>query len=453
MDHSNSCELENDRKSYIHDLKPSGCTVSSADIPLILPSIACFMAFIAYGGCVASLGAALPTISSSCGLSESGFGLAFTTRGVGYLIGTLGSAAIAEMPSLKVSKQFGVCIAISLTGLSTGIISAVNNFQALLFLFWLQGVGFGGVDTLANCVLPELWKTRVQPWMQALHACFGIGAVIGPALVGFAGFRNAFIILAFMSAVPLFVMLLYSFYMRILVGSLIEIEDRKGIAMSDELNSPESTQEEPPIFVPVIIRILITFFYFFYVGSETGFGAWISTFVIHQHITDSESQAAFLSSVFWAALTFGRIIAIPLAVFFSTSSLLRCQLVFSVIAAILIVAALSSSFDSAFLISAFFGYALSSIFPLMMTLVSDYGFTMQEFDYHDIICCGQYNWRGDYSRANRTSNAKQRSVSFYFFYSGLCVCICSFVYARTLSGRQRIFQFTLRKRFLVKLGY
>jgi hypothetical protein len=34
-----------------------------------------------------------------------------------------------------------------------------------LFFFFVQGLGFGGIDTMANCVLPELWGRRLQAWM------------------------------------------------------------------------------------------------------------------------------------------------------------------------------------------------------------------------------------------------------------------------------------------------
>lgn len=40
--------------------------------------------------------------------------------------------------------------------------------------------------------------------------------------------------------------------------------------------------------------------------STTGFGGWISSFVLLEGATQSEAKAAFLVSIFWAAVTIGR---------------------------------------------------------------------------------------------------------------------------------------------------
>jgi hypothetical protein len=39
----------------------------------------------------------------------------------------------------------------------------------------VQGIGFGGVDTLCNIVLPELWKGRVQVCMcVCVYMCINV---------------------------------------------------------------------------------------------------------------------------------------------------------------------------------------------------------------------------------------------------------------------------------------
>jgi len=134
--------------------------------------------------------------------TEKQFGLAFTLRGSGYFIGTFASAGILEFKSFIFSKQFIVCLAVSITGIANGMLTISKTYPLAMFLFLIQGLGFGFIDTFANCVMPELWRERVNPWMQALHSCFGIGAVIGPSLVGSLGWINAFILIAFLSLVP-----------------------------------------------------------------------------------------------------------------------------------------------------------------------------------------------------------------------------------------------------------
>jgi hypothetical protein len=56
--------------------------------------------------------------------------------------------------------------------------------------------------------------------------------------------------------------------------------------------------------------------------------------------------------------------------------MLRFQLAFSLFSGIFIVTMGGSSYFNAVLGAGFFGFACSSMFPLVMTVVADYGFTM-----------------------------------------------------------------------------
>lgn len=275
------------------------------------------------------------------------------------------------------------CAALAITGVATGIISDLRSFPAVLALFFIQGVGFGGIDVMANCVMPELWSLRVQPWMQALHSCFGVGAIIGPALVGSIGYKSAFIIIALFSFVPLAGLLGVHF-----IGQkskrMQDLEDdidgsKHGSlttgAVAGDVSSAE-TKGESTVPVPLLLKLLIAGFYFVYVGVESGYAGWIPSFALDEDVTDSVAQAAYLSSYFWAALTGGRLLAIVVAVYASATSMLRFQLVLTAVSAVLILFLAGSSYADSAGVSAFFGFALSSVFPLAMTIVSDYGFAM-----------------------------------------------------------------------------
>ena len=122
------------------------------DVPLIIASIVCFVSFIVYGAAVGALGASIPELGSKFERTEASFGFAFTTRGIGYLCGTLGSAALLKYKSFStVPKELFTAVAVCLTGLSTGLVMAVGrnqDFSIVLFLFWLQGLAFFNVLTI-----------------------------------------------------------------------------------------------------------------------------------------------------------------------------------------------------------------------------------------------------------------------------------------------------------------
>jgi hypothetical protein len=133
------------------------------------------------------------------------------------------------------------------------------------------------------------------------------------------------------------------------------------------------------LLLPMKLRLLFSLFYFIYVGIEMGFGGWIASYVILQDLTSSTSDAAYITSIFYGFLALGRICAIPMAIFISTTTMLRIQLSLSVICGIILLSLAHQSYNLAVTCAALLGFSLSSLFPLVMTLVSDYGFTMYVF--------------------------------------------------------------------------
>lgn len=345
------------------------------DFPAIIATFASCIAFIIYGACAGSLGASLPALAVYFKQPESRFGLVYTARGIGYFMSTIGSAAILEIPSsLKNYKSIFVCIAALIIGIFTALIPIATNFHFVMMLIWLQGFGFGMIDTFANCLLPELWGLRVGPWMQAMHCCFGIGAIIGPAMIGLWKFRRTFTFLGLSSVIPTIIIFFYHIAKRLFTSATPTVSGSES-SFSNEVK-PGETSSNDIVKPPSSIKVLLTTFFFIYVGAETSFGAWISAYVLNVGVTNSDRHAAYLASYFWTSLTFGRLIAIFLAMCASNTSMLRFQLVLCLISSSLMIRISSISYVNASIVAIFYGFALSSIFPLVMTLVADYGYTM-----------------------------------------------------------------------------
>jgi hypothetical protein len=276
----------------------AGC-ISREDAPLVAASVACFASFFAYGAISSSLGAALPSFSK-----ELQSGLAFSLRGAGFFIGTMVSATAASDTSFPVSKDTLTALCILLSGAVTGLIVLSSNYYLTLFLYGVQGAGFGGIDTFANCALPELWGSRAQPWMQALHAFFGVGAIIGPALVGSLGYETAFVLIFLMSGVPILGLLLYNARASLALlafrglggthanaqksensddsATTYEDEDIDVIDISvnplddDAPSSPKQSPNDQPPLLPTFLKWHITVFYFIYSGMEAAYAGMSS---------------------------------------------------------------------------------------------------------------------------------------------------------------------------------
>ena len=129
--------------------------------------------------------------------------------------------------------------------------------------------------------------------------------------------------------------------------------------------------------VTFTLRMLILFFYIIYTGSEAGYAGWIPVYVLQEHITTNDSHAAYVSATFWATMTIGRTLAVLTAMAFSATTMLRFHLSFTVVCATMFMFVEEvGTLNYALAVAALMGLALSAIYPLVMTIVIDYGYTM-----------------------------------------------------------------------------
>lgn len=75
-------------------------------------------------------------------------------------------------------------------------------------------------------------------------------------------------------------------------------------------------------------------------------------------------------------MTLGSIVSIPCAVWISTTSMLRFQLCVVLLGVTVLVTLAWSSFRYLEIATAVMGFGNSCIFPLILCLCNDYGFTM-----------------------------------------------------------------------------
>jgi hypothetical protein len=89
--------------------------------------------------------------------------------------------------------------------------------------------------------------------------------------------------------------------------------------------------------IPNSVRYMTCAFYFVYMGVVSGYASWCPTYALQSSATSSYQGAANVIAIFFGAVTFGRLLAVFLAVKFSATVILRGQLLFLTLASVALV--------------------------------------------------------------------------------------------------------------------
>lgn len=68
-------------------------------------------------------------------------------------------------------------------------VSAEEVFS-MCVIFFFSGLGCSGIEVISQASLVEVHEDKVDPWMQFLHFCFGVGAFLSPLFVAWFGGKS-----------------------------------------------------------------------------------------------------------------------------------------------------------------------------------------------------------------------------------------------------------------------
>lgn len=289
-----------------------------------------------------ALGPTLPGLADNTGAAISRISLLFTARSFGYLVGSLrGSRLYDRLPGHPI-----LVVMLIIMAASYFVIPVVPLLAILIALMLLVGFSEGTLDVGSNTLLVWVHRRGVEPYMNALHFFFGLGAFAGPLIIGkilgLTGTITAAYWLLGFCALPVAAWIL-------------------------RLPSPareEEDQSTPVRVVPGTMVALIVLFFFLYVGAEVAYAGWISSYVLTLGLADP-SQAAYLASLFWGSFMAGRLLGIPLAMRFRAYHILIVDLAGS-LASLAVLLLWPASPAAVIVCTAGLGLAMASIFPTMI---------------------------------------------------------------------------------------
>lgn len=261
-----------------------------------------YLSFVALGMAGAVLGPTLPGLAEQAQsrLSEASF--LFTAVAVGYLAGSLLAGRLYD----RVPGNPVMAAGLLVMALTLALTPFLPQIWLMVLVIAVLGMAQGTVDVGGNALLVWVHGRSVGPFMNGLHFFWGLGALVSPIIIGQVLLARgdiswAFWILAVITA-PVAIWLLR---LSSPTGGT-ETQSPEGTAGAQAAYPPQPASRERTVV------LLVTLLLFLFVGVEGGFGGWIYSYALALDLSGA-TAAAYLTSAYWGALTFGRLLAIPIA--------------------------------------------------------------------------------------------------------------------------------------------
>lgn len=283
--------------------------------PLLLAVI--YLAFISLGLPDSLLGSTWPVMYQEFSVPVSYAGFISMIIAAGTIVSSLQTDRLTKrLGTGKVTAFSVLTTAAALFGFSIS-----HSFPALCLWAIPYGLGAGCVDASLNNYVALHYSSRHMSW---LHCMWGVGASLGPYIMGFAltggqswnsGYRYIALLQVVLTAVLLFSLPLWQkkgkeekITEETKIGAENESTEGAEMAASAKVSAEEPAPAQSmgllqAMKIPGAKEIMITFFC--YCALEQTTGLWASSYlVLHSGMTSE--QAASLASLFFIGITGGR---------------------------------------------------------------------------------------------------------------------------------------------------
>lgn len=310
-------------------------------------TIAYYLSFIVLGSVIAAEGPSLPQLAAHTSSALNQISLIFFYGSFGYFVGSFaGGRAYDRLPAHRV--LFGMLIVLAICA---ALVPVVTSLTALIIVVLILGVAKGGLDVGCNALLLWVHDDKVGPYMNGLHAFFGLGSFIAPLVVA-----------QVLKATGDIHWVFWSFALVTVPIAFIVL----ALPAPTPRAVPQEHQHTPMPIIPVIIMVAC---FALYVSGEAGYGAWLYTYATTLKLGDTVT-AAYLTSAFWGSFTLGRL----LGIWISTRLRPRLILYFDLIGCLVSLGLILLFKDSAPLLwigSIGLGLCMASVFPTFLTLAEE----------------------------------------------------------------------------------
>ncbi|KPI18036.1 major facilitator superfamily MFS_1 [Actinobacteria bacterium OK006] len=276
----------------------------TADAPLFSTAavVASCVGFVLIGALQALYGPAIPAFRKEFGLSPSGAGLGLSAHFIGGVAGVLlFDRLFGRLGNRQILATSYVLMALGAAG-----VALAPSWPLALAAAGAAGLGFGGIDYGLNQLFAVGFGHRSTAMLNILNAHFGVGAILGPALIGVVG----------SSHYPA-VFLCFALANLPLLLCLGGVRDRG----PQPTSAPRTAGESGALgrSLGSVLTVFVTL-YVLHVGIEAGVGGWEPTHL--ETVGFTAGVAATATSVYWLMMTVGRFLVAPIALRFSAQAII-----------------------------------------------------------------------------------------------------------------------------------
>ena len=291
----------------------------------------------------------------------------FFFRSIGFLFGTL-LVGLAWDVATNQHKLYS--LATALLAVQLAMLPTLASRQAMFALWVPIGLCMGFVDTGSSLLVMLAWKGgNVMSWMNFLHFCWGVGSMSSPLLLAFFSAPVSFLVIAAIGLVcatlPLLLPSPVQRHPACIAERQLALQKRQRDATHPSQAAAGADSGGDSLYlVPSAAAFGV---WLFYVGMEAGFGSWLATFLVDTGVTDDKG-AALATSVYWGALTVGRLLAVPVALVLTPAQMIGVDLVGALLSCSLFLVA--SGPTQMLLCSVGIGLSLASVYASTVALAA-----------------------------------------------------------------------------------
>jgi len=257
------------------------------------------LAFVLMGGVQALYGPSLPGFSQHFGLPVSTAGLLISAHGLGALAGVLSTVPLSGHPLAR----YRTGVAITLLAVGALLLGLTSVWPVALLGALVVGLGYGVLTVGLNSLFAVGFGQRSAAMVNLLNAVFGIGAILGPLLVG----RDAGNV-----SWPFLVIALGA---GLLAPFAFSLDDRLPVTT---VTRAGSAHQSKGLVVGFLVLLALV------VGLEASSSGWNATYLVA--LGQTPASAASFASLFYLVFTAARLFAVPLSLRLSAFTLVAASL-------------------------------------------------------------------------------------------------------------------------------